>query len=106
MRGSSRRGIRFCCIAEAARTLLGRTALAQTGNQIDVVIKLYSSRTVQLHLFQRLAHDIVGLALGVLDGFDGGGFVDIALVVDVELAKGVAEAVDLGLGELGVFLGG
>ena len=69
--------------------LLGRRGLPQLGNEIDIVVELYATRGVEFDLFQRLADDIVGLALGVLGGLDDGRFVEVAAVVDIEFAKGV-----------------
>ena len=101
--GRRGRSVWFGGIAESARALLGGTALPQTGDQVHVVVQFHSPRAVQLNLFQGLAHNIVWLPLRVLCAFDGRGLVNIALVVDVELAEGVGQAEDLGLGELGVF---
>lgn len=69
---------------------------------IHIVVQFYSPRAVQLHLFQGLAHDIVRLVLRLLGGLDHRGLVEIALVVDIELAKGILQAKDLTLLELGV----
>jgi hypothetical protein len=41
--------------------------------------------------------------LRLLRGLDDGALVEVALVVDVELAEGVLQAKDLALLELGVF---
>jgi hypothetical protein len=41
--------------------------------------------------------------LRLLRGLDDGGLVEVALVVDVELAEGVLQAKDFALLELGVF---
>lgn len=69
----------------------------------DIVFQLDSPRRVQLNLLQGLSHDIVGLSLGCLCGFDGGGLVDITLVIDVEFAESIGKAKDVGLLELRVF---
>ena len=69
---------------------------------IHIVVQLYSPRAVQLHLFQGLAHDVVRLVLRLLGGLDDRGLVEIALVVDIELAKGILQPEDLALLELGV----
>ena len=81
--------------------LCGR-GLAQLGDEIHIVVQLDSPRAVELNLLQGLAHDIVRLVLGLLGGLDDGGLVEVALVVDVELAEGVLQAKDLALLELGV----
>jgi len=52
-----------------------------------------------------LSDDIVWLALTLLGSFDCGGFVDVPLIVDVELSKGVSEAEDVALLELRVLPG-
>ena len=71
--------------------LLGRRGLPQLGNEIDIVVELYATRGVEFDLFQRLADDIVGLALGVLGGLDDGRFVEVAAVFDIEFAESVGE---------------
>jgi hypothetical protein len=86
-----------------AHALLCGRGLAQLGDEVDVVVQLDSPRAVELDLLQGLAHDIVRLVLGLLGGLDDGGLVEVALVVDVELAEGVLQAKDLALLELGVF---
>jgi hypothetical protein len=52
-----------------------------------------------------LSHNIIGLTLALLGGLDGGSLVDVALVVDVELAEGVSQAEDVALLELRIFPG-
>lgn len=47
----------------------------EEATHIDIVVKLDPSRTVQFNLFERLAHDIVGLALRRLCGLDDSRFV-------------------------------
>jgi hypothetical protein len=69
---------------------------------INIVVQLHPSRTVQLHLLQGLAHDIVRLVLRLLGGLDDRGLLDVALVVLVELAEGILQAKDLALLELGI----
>jgi hypothetical protein len=86
-----------------AHALLCGRGLAQLGDEVDVVVQLDSPRAVELDLLQGLAHDIVRLVLGLLGGLDDGGLVEVALVVNVELAEGVLQAKDLALLELGVF---
>jgi hypothetical protein len=70
---------------------------------INIVVQLDSSRAVQLNLLESLSHNIVGLALRVLSGLDDGGFVYVALVVDIHVLEGIGELEDLILIELGVF---
>lgn len=82
--------------------LLGWRGLPQLGNEIDIVVELYATRGVKFDLFQRLADDIVGLALGVLGGLDDGRFVEVAAVFDIEFAESVGEREDLLLLELGI----
>jgi len=43
--------------------------------------------------------------LGLLGGLDNGALVEVALIVEVELAEGILQAKDLALLELGVFPG-
>ena len=70
---------------------------------IDIVLEFDSPRAVQLNFLQRLSHDVVRLVFGVLGRFDDGRFVEIALVVDVQLAEGVLQAEDFRLLELRIF---
>ena len=72
----------------------------ERGTYTDIVFQLYSSGRVEFDILQGLSHDIVRLPLALLRGLDRGGLVDVALVVDVELAEGVGEAEDLVLLEL------
>jgi hypothetical protein len=69
----------------------------------NIVFKLDTSGRVQTYVLQGCPDNIVGLALALLGGLDGGGLVDVALVVDVELAKSIRQAEDVALLELGVF---
>ena len=69
----------------------------------DVVLQFHSSRGIELDILQGLANHIVGLALACLGGLDGGGLVNVPLVVDVELAEGVSEGEDVVLLELRKF---
>jgi hypothetical protein len=41
--------------------------------------------------------------LALLNGADGAGFVEVALVVGIKLAKGILKAKDITLLELGIF---
>lgn len=66
----------------------------------DVVLELDTARRVEVNLFQGLSDDIVWLALALLGSFNGSSLVNVALVVNVELAESVAQAVDFVLGEL------
>lgn len=70
---------------------------------INVVVQLDSARTVQLDLLECLSHNIVGLTLRVLSGLDDGGFIYVALVVDIHVLEGIGELEDLILIELRVF---
>jgi hypothetical protein len=85
-----------------APTLPGPRA-SHFGTHINIVVQLYPPRAVQLDLLEGLAHDIVRLVLRLLRGFNDGGLVEVALVVDVELPKGVLQAKDVALLELRVF---
>ncbi len=71
----------------------------------NVVFQLDSPRGIELDVLQSLANHIVGLALACLGGLDGGGLVDVPLVVDVELTEGVGEREDVILLELRKFPG-
>jgi hypothetical protein len=70
---------------------------------INIVVQLYSSRAVQLDLLESLSHNIVGLALRVLGGLDNGGFIYVALVVNIHVLEGIGKLEDLILIELRVF---
>jgi hypothetical protein len=70
---------------------------------INVVVQLYSSRAVQLYFLESLSHNIVGLALRVLGGFEDGGFIYVALVIDIHVLEGIGKLEDLILIELRVF---
>ena len=70
---------------------------------VNIVVQLDSPRAVQLHLFEGLAHHIVRLVLRLLRRLDYRRLVEVALVVDVESAKGILQAEDVRLLELGVF---
>lgn len=59
---------------------------------IDIIIKFYPPRTVQLNLFQGLSNHIVRLAFRLLGCFNHSGFIDIASIFDVKLAKSVLQA--------------
>jgi hypothetical protein len=76
-------------VAETTGALLCRAALTKPRDEIDIVIQLDTSRTVQLDLFQGLSDDVVRLSLAVLGSLDRGRFIDVALVVDVELSEGI-----------------
>ena len=69
----------------------------------DIVVQFNTTRTVELDFSQRLTDDIVGLSLRVLDAANGGCFVEVALVVDVELPEGILQAEDFVLLELREF---
>jgi hypothetical protein len=69
---------------------------------IHIVIQFYPPRTVELDLFQGLPHYIVRLVLGLLRRLDDGALVEVALVVNVELAEGILQAKDLALLKLGI----
>jgi hypothetical protein len=83
--------------------LLGGRRLPQLRDEIDIVVQLDAARAVQLDLLQGLAHDVVGLVLRLLRRLDDRGLVEIALVVQVELAEGILQPEDLALLELRVF---
>jgi hypothetical protein len=67
------------------------------------VIQLDSPRRIELHFFQRLAHDIVRLSLAGLGCLDGSRLIDISLVVYIQLTKGILQTKNLILLELRVF---
>jgi hypothetical protein len=99
--------------------LLGGRGLAQFGDElaqsvqrlsyvltpyayIHIVVQLHAPRAVKFHLLQRLADHIVRLVLRLLRRLDHGALVEVALVVDVELAEGILQPEDLALLELRV----
>lgn len=63
------------------------------------------SRGIEFHLFQRLADNIVWLALGVSCALDRGCLVHPAAVVGIELTEGVGQAENVVLLELGILPG-
>lgn len=69
----------------------------------DIIFKLDSSRRIKFDFFKGLSNDIVRLALSLLSSLDGGSFVDVALVVDVEFAEGIRQTEDVALLELRIF---
>lgn len=58
----------------------------------DVIVQLDSPGGIELHLFQSLAYNVVRLSLTCLSRLDRSGLVDVAFVVDVELAKSILQA--------------
>jgi hypothetical protein len=70
---------------------------------IYIVVQLYTPRAVELDFLQGLSHHIVRLVLRLLRRLDHRSFVEIALVVNVELAEGILQPKDLPLLELRVF---
>ena len=66
----------------------------------DIVVKFYAPRAIKLDLSQSLADDIVWLAFRVLYSSDCSRFIEITLVINVELSEGILEAKDLLLLEL------
>jgi hypothetical protein len=103
-RGCAAGSTGYCAWARwaGAHALLCRRRLAQLGDEVYVVVQLYSPRAVEFDLLQRLAHYIVRLVLCLLGGLNDGRLVEIPFVVDVELAEGILQAKDLALLELGV----
>ena len=85
-----------------AHALLCRRRDAQLRDEVYIIVQLYSPRTVELNLFQRLTHYIVRLVFGLLGRLDDGCLVEVAFVVYVELTEGILKAEDLSLLELGV----
>ena len=69
----------------------------------DIVLELDAPRRVKIHLLQGLAHHIVRLTLAGLSGLDRCGLVEVALVVDIKVAKSIAQLKDLILLELRKF---
>lgn len=66
----------------------------------DIVLQLHSSRRVQIYLLQGLSDNIVWLVFALLGCFDGGSFVEVASVFDVQALEGIGELEDLVLREL------
>lgn len=89
-------------LGPSGHALLGGARLAELGDEVDVVVELYAARAVEFDLLEGLADDIVRLSLRRLRGFDGRCLVDVALIVDVEFAKGVGQTEDFALLELRV----
>lgn len=73
-----------------------------TQTHIDIVVKLYAPRAIELHLLQCLSDNIIGLALGSLGGLDCIGLLNVALVINIELAECLSKAKDVLLLELGI----
>jgi len=73
------------------------------GTYSNVILQLNAPGRVQLNFFQRLAHNIVGLALARLGSFDGCCLVNVPLIIDIELSKCVGEPKDFVLLELRKF---
>lgn len=71
-----------------------------SGTYLDKVLKFNSPGRVEIHFLQSLSHDIIRLSLALLRALDCSSLVEVALVVDVELAKGILEAEDFVLLEL------
>lgn len=80
-----------------------RTLKQSKRSYVHVIVQFYPSRTIQIHLFEGLPNDIVWLSLRLLGCFDHRGFIDIALVVNIELSKGILEAKYILLLKLGIF---
>lgn len=70
---------------------------------IDIIIQFYPPRAIQLHLFERLPNNIVWLSFRRLRRFYDGSLIDVALVIDVQLAKGILQTKDVLLLELRIF---
>lgn len=70
---------------------------------INIVVQLDTTRRIQFNLLQSLAHNIIRLLLRGLNGLDGGAFVQIAAIFDIELAEGISQREDVLLLELRVF---
>jgi hypothetical protein len=85
-----------CAVSRRPRRLHDTT-------HIHIVVELDAPRAVELDLLQGLAHDIIRLVLRLLRGLDDGALVEVALVVEVELAEGVLQPENLALLELRVF---
>lgn len=66
----------------------------------DIVLQLHSSRGVQIYLLQGLSNNIVWLVFALLGCLDGGCFVEVASVFDVQALEGIGELEDLVLREL------
>lgn len=72
------------------------------GTNIDIVLQFDPARTVEVDIFQDLADGVIGLSFGLLGGLDGHGLVQVAPIIDIQLAKGVLKSEDFALLELGV----
>lgn len=70
---------------------------------INIVVQFYPPRAVELHSLQCLSDNIIRLPLRGLSGLDHGGLVNIALVINIQFAKGVLEGKYVLLLELRVF---
>lgn len=63
----------------------------------NVIFEFYTARGIETDFFEGCADGIVGLALAGLGGLDGGGLVNVPLIVYVELAEGIGQAEDVAL---------
>jgi hypothetical protein len=57
----------------------------------NVILEFYTARGIETDFFEGCADGIVGLALAGLGGLDGGGLVNVPLIIYVELAEGIGQ---------------
>jgi len=88
---------------EASRRAPRGLAAMVLETYIHIVIQFYPARAVQLYIFERLPDHIVWLSFRGLCCLDHGRFVNVTLVLDVQLAEGILQAKYVLLLELRVF---
>lgn len=69
----------------------------------NIIVQFHPSRAVQLNLSECLTNNIVRLLFGILHGAYGSGFIEVALVVYIQLSEGILKAEDFILLKLWIF---
>lgn len=67
---------------------------------INIILELDAPGAIELDTLQGLANNVIGLSFGLLGGLDHGGFVQVTLIVDVQLMECILERKDLALIQL------
>ena len=77
--------------------LRGEIGIMGWATYINVILKFNTARTVQLDAFQSLADHIIWLTLRLLGSLDSFGFVEVAAIVNVQLAECILEGENITL---------